>query len=172
MSVTKANAYIEWMVRLHLPSVLRIERECFGEPWTEDDFIREVRRPKVVSMVATVNDSVVGYMLYELHKNRLHVLNLAVDQAFHRQGIGSAMLQKLQGKLSHDRRNRVMMEVADHNLAAQLWLKANDFKAISILTDFFERRDGSKQDAFLFQYRYVPTQEDLQSVDNCHRLKG
>ena len=40
-------------------------------------------------MVAEVDDRVVGFMIYELHKNRLQILNFAVADRCRRSGIGS-----------------------------------------------------------------------------------
>ena len=62
-------------------------------------------------MVAEEDEQVVGFMIYELHKNRLHILNFAVHPEHRRTGVGKAMLTKLLGKLSHERRNRIMLEV-------------------------------------------------------------
>lgn len=173
MMAAKTQAHIAWMIRVNLPAILRIEKECFpSEAWVEEDFIRCLRQRNCIGMVATVSDEVVGYMIYELHKNRLHLLNIAVDQAFHRHGIGTQMIDKLKSKLSHERRNRIMLEVTDANLPAQLFFRANGLKAISITTDFFECKDGSTQDAFLFQYRHTTTEDELQTVDRCQTFKG
>ena len=42
-------------------------------------------------MVAEHEDRVVGFMIYELHKTRIHVLNFAVDRHYQRRGVGSQM---------------------------------------------------------------------------------
>ena len=46
-------------------------------------------------MVAEHEERVVGFMIYELHKNRLHILNFAVNEQFRRRNVGAQMVGKL-----------------------------------------------------------------------------
>ena len=155
---TNKEAHIRWMIHRDMPDVLGIENDCFEFSWTEDDFIRCLRQRNCIGMVAEIDDRVVGHMIYELHKNRLHLLNIAVDPSFHRQGVGSAMISKLTGKLSMHRRNRIMLEIRETNLEGQMFLKSLGFQAASILKSFY---DDSAEDAYLMQYRYIPTEDEV-----------
>ena len=157
------TAHIRWMIRRDMPAVLGIESQCFEYSWTEEDFIRCLRQRNCIGMVAEVDGKVVGFMIYELHKNRLHVLNFAVDAEHRRRGIGSQMVGKLLAKLSTERRNRVMLEVRETNLAAQLFFKSLDFKAVSVLREFY---DDAEEDAYLMQYRYTPSDAELAAPAN------
>lgn len=143
--------HVRWMIRRDMPIVLGIENEGFEYPWTEEAFIRCLRQRNVIGLVAEQDDQVVGFMIYELHKGRIHVLNLAVAQDSRRQGVGTAMLAKLGGKLSRERRNRIMCEVRETNLLGQQFLRSRGFKAISVLREFY---DDSEEDAYLMQYRF------------------
>lgn len=145
--------HIRWMIRRDMPEVLDVENHSFEFPWTEDDFIRCLRQRNCIGMVAEFEERVVGFMIYELHKSRLHVLNFAVHRDFRRHGIGASMLQKLISKLSQQRRNRLLLEVRETNLAAQLFFRKCGFRAISVLRDFYE---DTTEDAYLMQYVYHP----------------
>ena len=150
---THTPVHIRWMIRRDMPEVLNIESQAFEFPWSEEDFVRCLRQRNCIGMVAEHNERVVGFMIYELHKNRLHILNFAVGQAFRRKGIGTQMIRKLIGKLSPQRRSRIMLEVRETNLSAQLFFRDVGFRAISLLRDFYE---DTTEDAYLMQYRYVP----------------
>ncbi len=150
--------HIRWMIRRDMTAVLEIEKQNFEFPWSEDDFIRCLRQRNCIGMVAEREEEVVGFMIYELHKNRLHILNFAVADSHKRCSIGQSMVSKLVGKLSNDRRNRIMLEVRETNLEAQLFFKQLGFRAVSVLHDFYE---DSTEDAYLMQYRYQPTAEEL-----------
>jgi len=141
------------MTRKDMPAVQTIERQAFEFPWSYDDFIRCLRTRNCIGMVAEHDDEVVGFMIYELHQTRLHVLNFAVNPKFGRIGMGSAMVQKLIGKLSHNRRNRIILEVRETNVAAQFFFKSLGFRAISVLQDYY---DDTTEDAYLMQYRVLP----------------
>jgi len=142
---------IRWMIQQDMPEVLAIETANFDQPWCEDDFVRCLRQRNCIGMVAEHGHKVTGYMIYELHKNRLHILNFAVHVACQRRGVGTAMIRKLVGKLSPQRRSRIMCEVRETNLDAQLFFKAMGFRAISLLRDFYE---DTPEDAYLMQLRY------------------
>jgi ribosomal-protein-alanine N-acetyltransferase len=88
-------------------------------------------------MVAEYEDRVVGYMIYGLHKNRIHLLNLAVAASYRRMGIASQMIAKLLGKLSPQRRHKIVAEVRETNLAAQLFLKECGFVATGVIHDYY-----------------------------------
>ncbi|WP_146536841.1 ribosomal protein S18-alanine N-acetyltransferase [Rubripirellula reticaptiva] len=158
------------MIRRDMPAVLGIENKSFEFAWTEDDFIRCLRQRNCIGMVAEEDDKVVGFMIYELHKNRLHILNFAVGADSRRSGVGFAMIGKLLGKLSQERRNRIMLEVRETNLVAQLFFKKIGFRAVSVLRDFYEDTD---EDAYLMQYRYQASAEELAEPHNrISRLAG
>src|SRR4026208_605858 len=95
--------HIRWMIRRDMDDVLAIEQEGFEFPWSEEDFIRCLRQRNCIGMVAEYDDKVVGFMIYELHKSRLHILNFAVAAAYRRRGVGSQMIAKLVAKLSNQR---------------------------------------------------------------------
>lgn len=144
-------ATIRWMIRRDMPEVLEIERASFEFPWSDDDFVRCLRQRNCIGMVADCDEKVVGFMVYELHKTRLHVLNFAVAPDRRRRGVGSAMIGKLAAKLSPDRRSRLQLEVRETNLDAQLFFRSQGFRAISVLHNFYE---DTPEDAYFMQYRY------------------
>lgn len=159
--------HIRWMIRRDMPSVLEIEDRSFEFPWTEDEFIRCLRQRDCIGMVAERSEQVVGFMIYELHKNRIHILSFAVHPDFRRNGIGSAMVDKLITKLAYQRRNRIMLEVRETNLDAQLFFRQLGFRATGVLRSFYE---DTPEDAFLMQYRQPS--ETMQSIDGAPQRRA
>ncbi len=141
--------HIRWMIRRDMPEVLEIERAVFEYAWTEEDFVHCIRQRNCIGMVAELDEQIVGFMIYELHKSKLRVLNFAVAAEYHRNGIGSQMVAKLKSKLSHQRWSRLVLEVRETNLQAQFFFRALDFRATSVLRDFYE---DLVEDAYLMQY--------------------
>jgi len=132
-----------------MPEVLAIEQEAFEFPWSDEDFTRCLRQRNCIGMVAEVGDSVVAFMISELHRTRLHVLNFAVRRSHRRLGIGTQMMGKLFAKLSVERRDRILLEVRERNLPAQVFFRSLGYRAISVLKDFYE---DSTEDAYLMQF--------------------
>jgi ribosomal-protein-alanine N-acetyltransferase len=101
-------------------------------------------------MVADRNDNqVTGYMIYELHRNRIHLLTIGVLPEARSQGVGRKLIEKLIGKLTQTRRNRITCEVRETNLNAQQFFRHMGFRAISVINDFYD----DTEDAYLMQYR-------------------
>src|SRR5437773_1339423 len=144
------RVHIRWMIRRDMPEVLQTEQQSFEYAWTEEDFLRCLRQRNCIGMVAECGEKVVGFMIYELHKTKLHILNFAVHPMQRRRGVGAQMVAKLVSKLSSHRRTRITLEVRETNLPAQLFFRAQGFRAVRVLRGFY---DDSGEDAFLMQYR-------------------
>ncbi len=174
MATTDKNhqlrAHIRWMIRRDMDQVLSIESSSFEFPWSEDEFIRCLRKRNCIGMVAEQGEEVLGFMIYELHKTRLHILNFAVDPTSRRQGVGRQMVKKLVTKLSSQRRTRISLEVRETNLAAQLFFREAGFKATSVLRSFY---DDSPEDAYLMQYNHEEDPMDMIfPMGDSHRMAG
>ena len=145
------DIHIRWMIRRDMEEVLDIEKTSFEFPWQEEDFLQCLRTRNCIGMVAEYDERVVGFMVYGLHKDHLQVLNFAVHPDLRYQGVGRQMIEKLFGKLSHERRNRISLEVRETNLAAQLFFQNLGFVATSVLRDHY---DDTTEDAYLMVFRH------------------
>jgi ribosomal-protein-alanine N-acetyltransferase len=148
----QTRVHIRWMIRRDMPEVLQTEQESFEFAWTEEDFLRCLRQRNCIGMVAEQADKVVGFMIYELHKAKLHILNFAVLPALRRQNIGGQMVAKLISKLSSHRRTRITLAVRETNLTAQLFFRSQEFRAVRVLRGYYE---DTGEDAFLMQYSFA-----------------
>jgi ribosomal-protein-alanine N-acetyltransferase len=146
----QVRVHIRWMIRRDMPEVLQAEQESFEYAWTEEDFLRCLRQRNCIGMVAEQGEKVVGFMIYELHKAKLHILNFAVSPLCRRAGVGAQMVAKLISKLSSHRRTRITLEVRETNLPAQLFFRTQGFRAVRVLRAYYE---DSGEDAFQMQYR-------------------
>ena len=145
------RVHIRWMIRRDMPEVLQTEQESFEFSWTEEDFLRCLRQRNCIGMVAEQGEKVVGFMIYELHKNKLHILNFAVHPSCRRLGVGAQMTAKLVSKLSSHRRTRITLEVRETNLVAQLFFRTQGFRAVKVLRNYYE---DSQEDAYFMICRH------------------
>ncbi|NIL99260.1 MAG: ribosomal protein S18-alanine N-acetyltransferase [Planctomycetales bacterium] len=158
------------MIRRDMPEVLEIENRSFEFPWFEEDFIRCLRQRNCIGMVAEYEEHVVGFMIYELHKTRLHILNFAVHPDFRRNHVGDQMVGKLISKLSYERRTRITLEVRETNLDAQLFFRDRGFRATSVLRNFY---DDTPEDAYFMQYVYQSDESEMiLPINRISRLAG
>lgn len=145
----QVRVHIRWMIRRDMPEVLAIEHANFEFPWCEEEFLRVLRQRNCIGMVAEYGERVVGFMIYELHKNKLQVLDFATHPEFLRMGVGHQMLSKLVGKLSSHRRTRITLHVRETNLSAQLFFRIQGFRAMEVVR---EQYPDTGEDAYLMNY--------------------
>jgi ribosomal-protein-alanine N-acetyltransferase len=144
------------MARGDLDEVLEIESRAFLHDgvWTKSDFLSSLKSRDDVSLVATVQNAVVGYVVYQVFKGEYWIFNLAVDEDFRRKGIGKAFIDRLKVRLNETDKKRIVFDLRERNLSAQLFLKSQGFKARGIERGFFE---DTGEDCW--QFRYSPTDE-------------
>ena len=153
-SQTQVRVHIRWMIRRDMPEVLAIEHAGFDFPWSEEEFLRVLRQRNCIGMVAELGERVVGFMIYELHKSKLNILDFAVHPEFRRQGVATQMVEKLAGKLSSHRRTRIILHVRETNLPAQVFFRAQGFKASEVVREHFA---DTSEDAYLMNFLFDET---------------
>ena len=155
-TTSELAVHIRWMIRQDMPEVLDIECLSFKYPWLQEDFFRCLQGRNSIGIVAEhkETEAVVGFMIYELHKTRLHILKFVVHPGFRRRQVGTQLINTLIGKLSNQRRTRILLEVRERNLSAQFFFRSMGFRAISVLRNFYK---DTSEDAYLMEYRYRPT---------------
>lgn len=164
----KIRVHIRWMIRRDMPEVLDIENESFEFAWKEEDFLRCLRQRNCIGMVAeNKTEQVVAYMLYELHKAKLHVLNFCVHPQHRRLGIGTQMVEKLISKLSSHRRTSIILELRETNLTAQKFFRSQTFRATRVLRHFYEDTDES---AYFMNYRLCEVLEEDEETNPINRI--
>lgn len=147
----KCPVRVRWMIRRDMDDVIDIECKSFEYPWEETDFIRCLRARNCIGMVAETTDgSVVGYLLYELYKTKICIINFAVAYEYRKSGVGRQMVTRLIDKLSKDRRTRLVLDVRETNLQAQLFFSHLGFKATQILKNQY---DDSNEDSYHMVYK-------------------
>lgn len=153
---------IRWLIHRDRQDVVAIESFSFANPWSDDDFSLALRQSKCIGLVAEHKDDVIGFVIYELEKHALRIINLAVSPAYRKRGVGSALVQRLIDKLSIQKRKFVEINVRESDLRVQKFLQSKGFWATKVLRNHYE---DSSEDAYLFRYTLKPT-EDMNSPYN------
>lgn len=133
---------MRWLIRRDLPEVLAIEREAFEQPWTQREFLRELRQQKVIGRVLEVGDHIAGYMVYENSKRHVTLLNMAVRHDLRRQWLGTGMLEALRDNCVARRRQSVGAWVDETNLRMHLLLRSCGFLAVDRAVEYWPSRDA------------------------------
>jgi len=181
------EVWIRWMIRRDMDEVNEIEQLSFEHQWTPEDFLRVLRQRNAIGMVGEIDEKVVGFVVYELHKHRLEILNLAVAPSCRRMnqvvmrsagrskeingGVGASMVTLLKDKLADHRRTKIGLCVRETNLQAQNFFKAQGFKGVKVLPDYYDLDNKEHgEDAYRMEYTLSGHQEELQEVVSNNRI--
>lgn len=155
------DVHVRWMVRDDVRDVLRIEAASYPDgafAFDEAELRRTLRRRNVIGQVAETKDRaprVLGFMIYGLAERHFELLSLAVDPAARRRRVATQMLNRLAGKLSRCRRQRIVMTLRDVDLAGHLLLRSLGFVARGV------ERHGYGTDVDGYRFELAPfTEED------------
>lgn len=105
----------------HVPAVVAIEAASSTSPWTEGLFRGEFDVPASSRswLVAVLDGSVVGFAGSMYVEDEAHVMNIAVDPAARRHGIGRALFAGLVSEATGHGARHLTLEVRVSNVAAR-----------------------------------------------------
>ena len=148
---------VRWMVKSDWPQVISIYNAAFHpNEWTEDEVALLTRQRNLVSYVATNprTDRVLGFMIYEWYKSRLHLLTIATSDKDRGIGVGRTLLNKAKYKCEQHGRPRVTLYVPEQLLDAQLFFRACGFKAVTVMHDL---SDEDEAVSYAFEWKVPQT---------------
>lgn len=124
------------------------------EAWDEEYFRFVLRQRNCLGMVAEIHSGdVVGFMIYALDPREVQLLNFGVGLPWERRSVGTQMIDRLKAKLSSHRRSRIMLELCETSLDAQLFFRAMGFRAVKVMRGEFGE-GASRRDAIRMAYDF------------------
>ncbi len=112
--------------------VAAIERAAFTDPWPAQAFTELLAQPHVRAYAVEGDDgTLAGYALASVAADQGEILNLAVDPAVHRRGLGRLLLDALIGMFQREKVVSVFLEVRQSNEAAIRLYRGAGFHPVS-----------------------------------------
>jgi ribosomal-protein-alanine N-acetyltransferase len=93
--VTPEPLDIRRLTYADLPQVIAIERRAFTTPWSLAMFVLELSKPTGICLTAVRGGRILGYLVCSRYDTVWHVMNVAVDDRLRREGIATALLERL-----------------------------------------------------------------------------
>jgi ribosomal-protein-alanine N-acetyltransferase len=154
------------MKKEDMDQVMAIEQASFSMPWSRNLFLSEFRSPLVSTLMVALakgpKRTVVGYIVFWLVADEMHILNLAVAPENRQRGIArSLVLAGLIHAYAKGAR-RAFLEVRTSNTAAQKLYASVGFTGTSVRRDYY---DSPTEDAV------VMTLEEDAFLSMATRLK-
>jgi [ribosomal protein S18]-alanine N-acetyltransferase len=118
-----------------LPAVIAIERRAFSAAWSLPMFVLELSKPSSICLAAIehgrtvgAGGELVGYLICARYEDAWHLMNVAVDPARRREGIGRALVEELIARAGQDA--SYTLEVRVSNTAAIALYESYGFRRV------------------------------------------
>jgi len=128
---------LDYMRAGDVPVVHTLELECFSSPWDMASYYRELQNSSAFYIVARKGERVVGYGGMWSISDEAHIVTLAVQGAFRRQGVGRRLLEALIKEARRRHAERVTLEVRVGNQAAQHLYTAFGFRTVAFRREYY-----------------------------------
>lgn len=143
---------VRWMSISDAIDIAELSKKCHA-PWEGVDskeIVDTLASAHGAGMIAEVSGQTSGFVLYEAHKTRYHILDLCVVPDRRRQGVATELIDRMVLRLKNTQRYQILAETDDEDLGTHLFFKSVGFRAIRVMKNHFSNPD---QDAYLFQFR-------------------
>lgn len=128
-----------------IPRIVAIEVASFGEPWSEamirEELDGELGHCDVV--VGGPRQEILGFSLYWLVAEEVHLLVLAVDPAWRRRGVARRLMAELERRGAAGRATVIDLEVRPTNQAARAFYRALGFDEVGLRPRYYANREDA-----------------------------
>lgn len=128
-----------------IPKLLDLEKLCFQEPWSEEDFTFEMNNDLVTYHLCFDEDELIAYVGFLTVLDECQINNVAVHPNYRRSGLGSKMIERVLLLTEEMGLKFWLLEVNSKNEAAIKLYESFDFEEVGLRANYY----GRGQDAIL-----------------------
>ncbi len=135
------TALLRPATELDLNEIVRIERSCFADPWTEESFRRLLAGHSAIFQVAAdpPDFRIVGYVIAFAVGEDAELLNIAVEPTRRGKGLAGQMLDAVLIELGARGVKAAFLEVRESNRAARALYGSRGFAEIGRRRNYYRR---------------------------------
>ncbi|WP_273759867.1 GNAT family N-acetyltransferase [Bartonella sp. ML70XJBT.G] len=140
-------------------SLHQIHHSCFIPAWKKqafDDFLTDCSIFGYKASLIERPEHVVGFCLCRLILDEAEIITIAVLPDFHRQGIGSLLIDRTLYHLHNERALKLFLEVEETNLSALNLYQRFEFQKISKRPAYYQTKNG-RGNAIVMQKTFQQT---------------
>jgi ribosomal-protein-alanine N-acetyltransferase len=151
--------HMHWWTRRDMPDVLDLEESTSNvkdlspkalQKWRDEreaEMLEFLRHRSSIGMVVEDADAggILGYIMYELHKKKLHVVKMAAVN----DKVSEHMLKKMKSKLSSHRRTHITLDVRETDMERILFYQKMGFLASEVIRNHY---DDTGEDAYVMYF--------------------
>ncbi|MCV6587426.1 MAG: ribosomal protein S18-alanine N-acetyltransferase [Marinobacterium sp.] len=149
---------IEPLTQAVLPGLQRLQKACFGEAWSEDTWLNQMRSPR--TRLWGPGDPMLGYALFNVVLDEAELLQIAIDPPVQGRKLGQQLLEQSMVWLAEEGVSRVLLEVRASNAPAIAMYTRLGFERDCIRKDYYPTASyptaTGREDALLMSVAISP----------------
>jgi ribosomal-protein-alanine N-acetyltransferase len=131
-----------------LDQIVRLEQECFSNPWARPVFEAALISPLVYTLVARLGVEVIGYLMAFRQGPEIEIANIAVAAPYRRRGLGSRLLEEALRAATDDGRRSAGLCVRESSAGAIRLYESFGFQRVGISPGYYR---SPPEDALLMR---------------------
>jgi ribosomal-protein-alanine N-acetyltransferase len=134
------------MRQADLPRVMEIERAAFAHPWSDDLLRRELAHDWSTVLLATEarsrpggsdSEAILGFVIFWLVHDELHVLNVAVAPEERRRGVARALMCQAEERALEHGARIATLEVRRSNASAIALYRSMGYREVGVRPGYY-----------------------------------
>jgi [ribosomal protein S18]-alanine N-acetyltransferase len=146
--IARATLDIRRLSLHDLDGIERIENAVYPTPWSRSMFAGELAKPSSLSLGGfdPQTGRLVAYLIVSRYVDAWHIMNVAVDPSWRRQGVASRLLDELFELTAGDSRRGYTLEVRVSNVTAIALYESFGFEASGVRRGYYT---DNREDALI-----------------------
>jgi ribosomal-protein-alanine N-acetyltransferase len=120
-----------------VPVLAALERECFPDPWSETELLKQFSRDNYYGFVIKAEDTIVGFIYGSVLFEDAEIYKVAVHPSWRCKGLGQRLVDEATAYFKNQSVERVFLEVRAGNAAARGLYEKNGFSVLRIHSKYY-----------------------------------
>ena len=160
---------INALLESDLDDVLQIEQASFTSPWTRKMFLNELAGNPFTFLAACREEStIIGYVCYWIVFEELHMMNLATNPKYRRQGIARTLMTHVLTQARKHGAQSAMLEVRASNTPATTFYTQLGFQQIGLRKQYYA---DPVEDAIIMRRASLEADNASQPITNQNKTQ-
>ena len=142
-----------WAAPERAAEIAALHARLFNPAWDEAAIASLLEHPASTSLVAVAGTGdtkvIVGFVIGQLAADEAEILSVGTAPDWQRSGLGKMLIEGLIRATKRGEANRLFLEVAEDNVAAQALYASLGFSEAGRRKRYYERADGPAVDALV-----------------------
>ena len=132
------NTVITDMDAIGARKAAELEKRCFSSPWELEEYEKSRQREDFSCLCAYTDGEFSGFLMAFHVLDECHLLDIATEEKFRRQGVGAALIRELMKRAGEKDGSVIYLEVREKNQAARGLYEKLGFAPVGKRKDYYK----------------------------------